>query len=282
MRVRAWLAPALAATVACAAGNAGARPCELGLVFVDGACLGPKDTDDYCGGRSIAVGGTGSCVVPTCAPGEAVDPVTSTCVARRTVAALGGGGRGSAGEAILGCNGDRVLAAHGDHVECLLRDQLCPPTSRWDTARGCVTEPPCKAGEVRVRAGRGTGTCRYVMSASKVDVGAWVRTTLEDHLCQRLRRTPWEFVESAAGGRVNLELKLVFPNNDVAGATGTAHFELPLPSEAAQASTQAALEALLIPLRVLGGTADAASMSLHVTCAMDRGAAPRAPPSPAP
>jgi hypothetical protein len=124
-----------------------------------------------------------------------------------------------------------------------------------------------------------------VLSASVVDVGAWARTILEDHLCRRLRRTPWELADSATGGRANLELELVFPDNDVAGATGTAHFDPPVPSEAAQAGAQAALEALLLPLRALGGTADAAGVTLHVTCPIDRGAAPRilarpAPPAP--
>jgi hypothetical protein len=244
-------------------------------VLVDGACLGPKETDDYCGGRSIAVNGSGSCVVPACAPGEGLDPVTYTCVARRTVATLGGGEHGAGDEVLLGCSDDRVLAAHRDHVECLAREQVCPPTSRWDTAHGCVTDPPCKAGEVRVSAGRDAGRCRAVMNASTVDVAAWARTVLEDHLCRRLRRTPWELEDSATGGRVSLELELVFPNNDVAGATGTAHFDPPVPSEAVQAGAQADLEALLIPLRALGGTADAAGVTLHVTCPIDRGAAPR-------
>jgi hypothetical protein len=281
MRTRAWLAPALAAMTACAAGSAGARPpCAVGLALVDGACLGPKETDDYCGGRSIAVDGSGSCVVPSCAPGEAVDPVTSTCVARRTVAALGPGGeRGVGDEAILGCGEGRVLAAHHDHVECLAREHVCPSTSRWDTAHGCVTDPPCKAGQVRMRGGHDAGTCRPLLSGSVVDVGAWARTTLEDHLCRRLRRTPWDFLDAAPDGRVSLELELVFPNNDVAGASATAHFDPPVPSEGAQASAQTALEALLIPLRALGGTADAASVSLHVTCPIERGAPPRIVPS---
>jgi hypothetical protein len=281
MRARAWLAPALAATTACAAGSAGGRPpCGVGLALVDGACLGPKETDDYCGGRSVAIDGSGSCVVPACAPGEAVDPVTSTCVARRTVAALGAGGergRGLGDEAILGCGEGRVLAAHHDHVECLAREQVCPPTARWDMARGCVTDAPCKAGEVRVRSGRDAGACRPLLNGAVVDVGAWTRTTVEDQLCRRLRRTPWEFTDPARGGagRVSLDLDLVFPDNDVAGASATAHFDPPVPSEAAQASAQGAIEALLIPLRALGGTADAASVTLRVTCPMDRGAAPR-------
>jgi hypothetical protein len=232
---------------------------------VDGACVSPREIDAYCGSRSVAA----TCALPSCALGDAIDPRASTCVPQRTVRAIVARDRPlPVPEAtVIACRDDHVLIAHGDHALCLARADACPRTTHADPSRGCVPDAPCPAGEVRAR-----DACVRVVTGGMLDVGRWSRAVLgpdggagDDRLCRVLAQAPWDFDVGPGGSRVlALTIDLAFPNNDVTQASAVATTsDLP---PAGLADAQASLDALLIPLRALGGTAGAASATVRVSC----------------
>jgi hypothetical protein len=262
----------LAEGAGCGPRASSAGACARGLLLLDGACVGAGEADSYCGARSSAAGGAVACPAPTCAAGEAIDPVALTCVAERTVRSIVAQGHGLAEDATVGCSGDLVLAAHAGHAGCVAAQDVCPWASRLGVTRGCAPAASCPAGEVRARG----GGCLRVRRGALVDVGAWAHAVAEERLCRRIRRAAWDFEDVAgATGRVDMALELVFPNNDVASAAASAKIDAPDSSQAAQADVLAAVDALLVPLRALGGTADAASVSLAVSCPLPTTTAPR-------
>ena len=120
-----------------------------------------------------------------------------------------------------------------------------------------------------------------------IDVGRWVRAMLGPdggegtrRLCGPLQERPWDFDVGLGGARtVALSVELVFPDNDVTQLTLRAQALdattlTPLGGEAPRAA-EAALDSLLVPLRALGGSADAASATLRVTCTIRGGLRPR-------
>ncbi len=252
-------------TASCAttSGARGAAGCQLVL---DGACVSPREVDAYCGARSIGA----SCAVPSCAPGEAIDPRASACVPQRTVRAIVARDRPSPlpEATTLACRDDHVLVAHGDHAVCLARADACPRTTHAAPGRGCVHDAPCPAGEVRSGA-----ACVRVASRGVLDVGSWSRAVLgldggsgDDRVCRVLAQTPWDFDVGPGGSRtVALTVDLAFPNNDVGevSAAVTAPSDIPSPGLVA---AQSSVDRLLVPLRALGGTADAASSTVRLSC----------------
>jgi hypothetical protein len=252
-----------AATASCATTRDG---CPL---VIDGACVSPREIDAYCGARSVGA----SCVAPKCAPGDAIDLRESVCVPQRTVRAIVARDRPSPlpETTVVACRDDHVLVAHGDHALCLARADACPRTTHAgpDPARrGCVADPTCPRGEIRAR-----DACVRVVTNGVLDVGAWTRAVLgpdggagDDRLCRVLAQAPWDLDVGPGGSRtVALTVDLTFPNNDVTQVSATA-----TPS----ATVQAALDSLLLPLRTLGGTADAASATTHVSCTIHGSSSP--------
>jgi hypothetical protein len=266
--MRAWVAWVAVATVACAAREPPVGPCAEGLVLLEGACVTPREADVYCGGRSIAAGGAAVCAAPSCAVGEGVDTVTSSCVAEPTVREHVLHARPASIEVAIACPEPQALLAHGDRVACLAREDACPATTTW-SAGACRPLAPCPPGEVRDGL-----ACTRVRSGGRVAVSAWARAVLEGRLCAALRRGAWDLV--AGDTRVVTSVTLVFPDNDVPGVTATVDVAPRL--DGLQPRAQAAVEELLVPLRALGGTAEAASATVQVACDLPRLAPPRAAP----
>jgi hypothetical protein len=274
---------AMAATsCAAGAGSAVARTgaaaaavngCKRGLFVVDGACLGPREVDAFCGARSLGPG----CVTAVCGPGEAVDLRAGGCVPQRSVRATLDRQRPTAipDGTTLACHDDHLLVANADHAVCLERSDACPRTTHFEreqpSSRGCVPDPLCASGEVRTR-----GACVRVVTGGALDVGAWARAILGpdggaggDRLCRVLAQAPWDFDVGPGGSRaVGLAIDLRFPDNDVTGASASVAADGP---SSGLLAAQSAVDSLLIPLRALGGTAGAASASVHVSCLL-RGA----------
>ncbi len=274
------------------AGGAAGRAdgCSPGLFVVDGACLGPREIDGYCGSRSVG----STCALAACGPGEGLDPRAGTGAPARTVRELVARDRSTplpAG-ARLSCRDDRVLVAHGDHAGCLARSDACPRTMHASPSDPpCVADPVCPLGEVRAA----DGACVVVVSRGGLQVGAWTRAVLggdpgagdsagtdggaaghgAGRMCRVLAQAPWELDVGPGGVRtVTLAVQLTFPDNDVSQATATVTAEIP---PAALLATQAALDGLLIPLRALaaaGGSSDAASATVHLWCTVRGGSSP--------
>jgi hypothetical protein len=120
-----------------------------------------------------------------------------------------------------------------------------------------------------------------------VDVGRWTRAALgpdggegAPRLCSVLAANPWSFDVGSGGVRpLHLAVELVFPDNDVTQVTSRVTVDDAPPAGAAAADR--AVATLLVPLRSLGGTTDAASVSTRVTCTVRGGAPPLLLPDPA-
>ncbi len=180
-----------------------------------------------------------------------------------------------------------------NHILCLPNADACPRTTVWDaTARQCIAEAACEPGSVRARPlGSRGGACERLVSRGPggealVDVGRWTRIMVGDdggqgsrRLCGAFQARPWDFDLGTGGERtVALSVELVFPDNDVTqvilrSRTLDALGGAALAGQASRA-VEEALESLLVPLRSLGGSADAASTSLRVQCPIRGGAMP--------
>ncbi len=203
---------------------------------------------------------------------------------------------------VLGCHDEHALVLHGDDTACLSSVDVCPPATTWDRGGArCLPLPACPPGEIRPDAA--SGACvRVVIPGAKgealVDVGRWTRTVLgpdggegTSRLCRQLAIAPWDLDVGPGGARtLLLQLDLRFPDNDVTQVSARVAL---LDSASRQPvgrssgtgtnagrAAQRALDALLLPLRALGGTADAASATLQVQCTVQGGGTPFVFPRP--
>jgi hypothetical protein len=282
--------------VACphdAIAGGGTCRCGPGLFILEGACAGPRELDAYCG---TPASGAGSCRAPVCAEGDAIDLATGACApaqtARRIVAQI----RPVPNDLKLACREGHSLVVRGDSVTCVPSSDVCPRGSEWDPATArCLAIPPCAPGEVRrirsAGADAGAGECLRVVTRSRggvpvVDVGRWLGAMLgadggeaTARVCRPLGQQVGELEVGPGGARtLSLAVELIFPDNDVTqlsgrvvtvdAASGQAIF-----GEGAQA-VQRAVDALLVPLRALGGASDAASATLNVRCTVHGGGSP--------
>jgi hypothetical protein len=100
-------------------------------------------------------------------------------------------------------------------------------------------------------------------------------------LCQPFVEQPWALDVGTGGARaLALSIELRFPDNDVTQVSGTVELTdaasgQPVLGGVRRGQRDAqALESLLVPLRALGGTSDAASATLHVRCTVRGGGTP--------
>ncbi|HEY5242456.1 MAG TPA: hypothetical protein VIJ22_13345 [Polyangiaceae bacterium] len=242
--------------------------CDPGDVPVLGACVPPPVADAYCGPASRATA-SGACVFPTCAADEAVD-VGAGCVPLGTL--LHGGPR-SCGEAA-------TLAIEGRRSVCIPADAACP---RGTHAAGaaCVHLPQCPPGTLTETG----GTCRPVVlrgagGSRLVDLGAWAALVLgadggpaSADLCRPLQARP-ATLEVGPADRLPLRLGIALsaPGNDVTRVSADVNVTSPgaahPPPPAAAALAEAAVAALLEPLRGLGGETTSTRVDVEVRCVL--------------
>lgn len=122
--------------------------------------------------------------------------------------------------------------------------------------------------------------------APVVDVGRWLRAMLGTdggegtaRVCRPLSQQVGELDVGPGGARtLSLTVELVFPDNDVTQLSGRV-VTVDLASGqavfgAGAQAVQRALDALLVPLRALGGASDAASATVKVHCTVRGGGSP--------
>ncbi len=270
--------------------------CAPGLILLEGACVGPRELDSYCGAPAL---GSASCRAVSCPEGDPIDLTTHACAPASAARAVIARVRPIPDELALGCHEGRALVLRGEDVACVPRAELCPRGAAWDAkAAHCAPAPACGAGQLRDDGGRCIGVVTRVSprddGAPVVDVGRWAEAMLGTdggeataRLCGPLAEHTPELDVGPGGARtLTLSLQLAFPDNDVtqvsgrADTTDTASHQPVLGVGALPA--QRALAALLVPLRALGGVSDAASASVRVRCTVHGGGSPYLAPRPAP
>ena len=120
----------------------------------------------------------------------------------------------------------------------------------------------CPAGSLAEGA-----ACRPVRSSQGVDVGAWLRSVIGPEggpaappLCDALARSAGALAVPVSVD-VQVELTLLFPDNDVSQVSATVRG-----SGATTAELEQVLAPLIEALRSLGGTADQAALATTVRC----------------
>jgi hypothetical protein len=287
--------------------------CAPGLFVLEGACVGRREVDAYCGSRHSSE----ACGVPFCANGEPFDLASGRCASARTAREIFAHVRPVPSDLQLGCHEGRVLVVLGQegqadqaedgNVACLLPADTCPRSTAWDphVAR-CAPVPSCPPGALRAEAEeaidgglpeagpcvrvvrRGTSAAGTEDHRPIVDVGQWTRVMLganggegTSRLCRPISERPWELDIGPGGARtLALTIELRFPDNDVTQVSARVDTvdgvsRLPLVgTPAAARQIERATSALLAPLRALGGAADAASATIHVRCTVRGGSTP--------
>jgi hypothetical protein len=188
---------------------------------------------------------------------------------------------------VLGCGGGRRLRMSAGLAFCAPKEDPCGPMEVLDKEM-CLTLPTCDAGYVLEP---GTNKCLRLMVAGRdvptFDVGTWTRCSIgadggeASHvLCAALSRDA-NGNEGPALSKWAIDLELQFPDNEIASVD--ARFSISTAEGVRapawlNASAARALESLLAPLRAMGGSASAASVSARVWCTVRQGAAPVALP----
>jgi hypothetical protein len=305
------------ATLVCpreAAPVAGACACAAGLVVLDGACVGPREIEAYCGERRAAGAGKGGCPVHPCRADDALDLVTATCVPRQRARAVLSRIRPIADDLDVRCASSEVLVVYREYASCVPPASTCPRGTTWDDGAGdggaCAPLPACAPGEVREEpsapdaapdAGAGaspaSGRCVRVVTRETrgepvVDVGTWTRAILgpdggegTTRVCRALGLAAPLDVGPEETRDLHLTVDLVFPDNDVTAVSARVDAPGVPDGDAVADAARGALDPLLVPLRAMGGVADAASVTVRVRCRIQGGRspdlAPRAPAPPA-
>jgi len=270
--------------------------CPPRAVGIAGACLNPDEAADYCG--KAAKPDQGGCLRPACPPQETRDIASGECVpalALRKIAAMRH--IDLKDEASLGCaNAETSLVVDGSHVACIPHAVSCGRGARWMDG-GCRSDIACPPGSVAQSPLTKVGevaslVCVPVVHKERadalLDVGTWVRLVLGPDggegtaaVCGPLALRPGELgVVPHGKTTLEVEVRLVFPDNEVSAVVlarrrGDAH------AEAAPAPPMIvdALSPLWKSLRLVGGTANAASATVTVQCPIESGPAPTAVPA---
>ncbi len=227
------------------------------------------------------------CPTPVCKNEDPIDLATETCGTAGSAREIVSRVRPVPDDLKLGCREGRVLVVLGDSVTCLPLEDVCARGTDWDPSRArCVPPPACAPGEVR-----GGEACVRVVTRKQdgvavTDIGRWARAVLGTEggegtarLCRPLAQQAWDLDVGPGGARtLTLTVELVFPDNDltqlsgkvttVDGASGLAVL-----GDGGRAA-QKAVDALLVPLRALGGASDAASAAVRVRCTVRGGGVP--------
>jgi hypothetical protein len=268
----------------------GACRCRAGLVALEGACVGPRQLDAFCGAPSVP-GLGGGCPGHACADDEALDLASGACAPRARARAILARIRPIPEDLEVGCKEGRALALRGEYASCLPREELCPRGTEWSGAgKQCLPAAACPPGEVGARGADGGDGCVGVVLREEggqpvVDVGAWARAVLGEDggegrapLCRALSRAA-RFDLGPGGARtVSFAIDLVFPGNDLtqlsSRVTAPGDPGGPQDRSAVVAAAMTATGPLLEPLGAFGGLADAASLSLRLRCTVDGGSNP--------
>ncbi len=277
---------------------------------------GVTDVAAVAGGQPSGPGPAAACAFTACADGDPLDLTTRTCVPARMARAVLARARPIPEDLVLACHDGDVLVVHGEDVSCLPSADTCPRTRVWNPATArCVPLAPCNPGEIREERAI-PGACARIVSGTAasaananananaangasgalVDVGRWTREMLgadrgpgTSRLCQPFVEQPWTLDVGTGGARaLALSIELRFPDNDVTQVSGSVRLTdaasgQPVLGGARRGQRdEQALESLLVPLRALGGTSDAASATLQVRCAVRGGGTPFLVPGLAP
>jgi hypothetical protein len=290
-----WVGGVIAGCGTGGRGVAPRSPCAPGLLLLEGACVGPREVDAYCGAPARGSSSLAACAMTTCSAGEPVDLDAGTCLSPRVARALMARTRAVPDDLALACHEGLVLVVHGEEITCLPLTSACPRTTAWDPgAARCAPIPACAVGEIRGDHGCERVVARAPGERPLVDVGRWTRTMIgapggegTARFCQAFAGRPWLLDVGSGGARtVALSIELDFPDNDVTQTSGRvlltdAASHQPIPGAAGRAAEKA-IEAVLVPLRALGGASDAASATLEVRCTAHGGGTPFLQPPPSP
>jgi hypothetical protein len=236
------------------------------------------DAKEYCGKGARPEGG--GCMPIECANGEPVDLASGDCVPllslRKLMAAT------MKPDAALGClNADAGIIAEGTSVGCLEHSNLCGRGARWRD--GCHADPVCPVGTIADPVGACVAVVRKLGPETIVDVGAWLRVVVgpdggdgTSAVCGPLIERPWRAgVSSHGSAEVDVQVDLLFPDNDVKRAEVTVsaakHDDPRTVDPGASVPAARYMDPLWSALRRLGGTANAASATVRVRCAVDGG-----------
>jgi hypothetical protein len=247
-----------------------------------GACVSEDDARAYCG--KVATPEAGGCAPSSCPAGDPLDLASGECVPRlklRKLAATRNVDR--VDDAVLGCAKDgAALSVEGSNVACIPRKAQCGRGAHWSDDR-CHPDPACPPGSVPDRAGTCVGVSHRENGENVLDVGTWIRAVVGPDggegtaaICGPIVARPWLAGVVAHGNAVlEVEVDMVFPDNDVAHARVTAkasrRFDPHTAEPASLSMVTEELEPLWKALRSLGGVASAASASTEVHCAVEGG-----------
>ena len=236
------------------AGPSGACRSDLRLLL--GACVPPAIAEQACGAASIATL-DGCAARPACGPGRARDLANGQCVPVREVRALA---------TSLG-----MLVDEDQTVECPDGGELATAYVDEGTPGprlGCL--PPsrpravtCPASSLADRA----GACVRVSEGGRVDAVRWLQAAIGSEggpgaspLCSALEQGAGALAVNATV-EVRVELGLEFPDNDVSQVIARVQG-----SGAAVRELEHVLAPFVEALRMLGGTANQASITAAVHC----------------
>lgn len=247
-----------------------------------GACVPEEDARAYCG--NVAAPEAGGCVQNACAAGDPLDLGSGECVPRMKLHKLASARNvDRVDDGLLGCaKDDAALSVEGSNVVCIPRKVQCGRGARWSIDH-CRPDAACPAGSVPDSAGACVGVVRRENGESVLDVGTWIRSVVgpdggegTSAICGPVMERPWLAGVVAHGNAVlEVQVDIVFPDNDVAHARVTAkarrRFDPHSAEPASLMTVTESLEPVWKALRSVGGVASAASASAGVHCALEGG-----------
>lgn len=272
--------------------RAGLCHCRPERISLFGACLPAAKAAELCTRAGAALekkeGAASSCVPIHCEEGAVADEATGKCAGPSELRGAALRRNITLGEKdALGCAGGKRLRMSGGLAFCAPKEDPCGPMEMLDKEM-CLTLPTCDAGYVLDP--RSSKCIRLTVAGREVptfDVGSWTRCSIgadggeASHvLCAALSRDA-NSNEGAALSKWAIDLELQFPNNEIASADARFAISTAEGMRAPSwlnASTARALESLLAPLRAMGGSASAASVSARVWCTVRQGSPPIALP----
>lgn len=252
--LRTSLAPALLAlTLSCSP-----RPLELrgptrnaSCQPLASGCAPLPIAQAWCGGTAAA-SPTGCIARTACEKGRARELGTGECLPRRDVRAL-------ANEIGVGASDDDVVVCEKGTLVASVDDTAAP------RRLGCLELAPVQGQ--KLSGGEPKGKTLDVVRWTAAHLGVDGAPEASKPLCDALARQPGAL--ASPSGEVRAEIRLVFPDNDVAAVVVRPQILAPQAGiSAAEASSE--LERVLAPLtealRGIGGSASEATIATRIRC----------------
>ena len=251
------------------------------------SCVSLEDAEAFCG--KGATWKEGGCRARKCGRDEALDIASGACAPLRALSEKQG--IALLEDEVLACPNEGSLVVADGMATCIARDAAC---GRGGYLRGdgaCDPLPSCEKGAVRdLTRHRCTPVLARGGEGEILDVGTWTRIVFgadggaaSPYLCAAIARRPGVFGLPPRGTTtLRIAIDMTFPDNDLsqarARAIATDAAGAPLMGTAAVALLDAAIGALVTPLRRVRGVANASSATTSVRCVVRNVASPQAAP----